>query len=208
MCKSDLKDAYFSIPLYKESQEYVQFQWEGNLYQFQCLCFGLVPAPPVFTKLLKVPMAVLRRLSILIIIYLDDMLIIGRNVEEVEMARDTSIYYHLSIAKSRISIQPKKISALPLSGNRILGSNCQFDDNDIVFANRKTRKSSTKMQGNVQHKNNIDFRIDKTSTIQAVLPACLQLRNLQQLQIQALKLKKSFQSSVTLTPLAKEELAW
>ena len=46
------------------------------------------------------------------------------------------------------------------------------------------------------------------STIQAVLPARLQIRNLQQLQIKSLKLRKSFQSVVKLTPLAKEELLW
>ena len=54
MCKIDLKDAY-SIPLDKGSQKYVRFPWQGNLYEFQCLMFGLGPAPRVFTKLLKVP---------------------------------------------------------------------------------------------------------------------------------------------------------
>ena len=45
-------------------------------------------------------------------------------------------------------------------------------------------------------------------TIQAVVPACLQIRILQQLQIQSLKLKKSFQINLKLTALAKEELLW
>ena len=46
------------------------------------------------------------------------------------------------------------------------------------------------------------------STIEAVVPARLQIRNLQQLQIQSLKLKKSFQMNVKLTALAKQELPW
>ena len=28
-----------------------------DLYQFLCLCFGLAPAPCIFTKLLKIPIA-------------------------------------------------------------------------------------------------------------------------------------------------------
>jgi len=45
-----LKDAYCSIPLDQKSKKYVRFQWEGNLYEFQCLMFGLGPAPRIFTN--------------------------------------------------------------------------------------------------------------------------------------------------------------
>ena len=54
MCKADLKDAYFSVSLHKDSRKLVWFLWSGNLYEFLCLCFGLGPAPRIFTKLLKV----------------------------------------------------------------------------------------------------------------------------------------------------------
>ena len=54
LIKIDLKDAYFGIPLDKTSKKYICFQWEGNLYEFLCLCFDLVPAPLIFAKLLKV----------------------------------------------------------------------------------------------------------------------------------------------------------
>ena len=92
MAKLDLKDAYFCVPLHKQSQKFVRFQWDGKLYGFLCLYFGLGPAARIFTKLLKVPLAVLRRLNMLIIIYIDDMLIIGRTRKEVESTRDTLIY--------------------------------------------------------------------------------------------------------------------
>ena len=51
--KIDLKDAYFSIPLHPETQKYVRFQWKWNLHHFLYLCFGLRPAPRIFTKLKK-----------------------------------------------------------------------------------------------------------------------------------------------------------
>ena len=92
MVKLDLKDAYICIPLHKESRKFVQFQWDGKLYDFLCLCFSLDPASLMFTKLLKVSLLILRRLNMMIIIYIDDMLIIGQTRKEVESTRDTLIY--------------------------------------------------------------------------------------------------------------------
>ena len=70
LSKIDLKEAYFPVPLNKNSQKFVRFQWSGNIYEFLCLCFGLEPASRIFTKLLKVPIALLRWVNIQIIIYI------------------------------------------------------------------------------------------------------------------------------------------
>ena len=82
MCKIDLKDAYFAIPLSVKSRKYVRFQWKGFLYEFFCLCFGLFPAP----------LSLLRKLNVRIIIYLDDMLLMASSLEDLLMARDTQIF--------------------------------------------------------------------------------------------------------------------
>ena len=52
MCKIDLKDAYFSVPMSTQSRKWVRFNWKGKLYEFLCLVFGLGPAPRIFTKLI------------------------------------------------------------------------------------------------------------------------------------------------------------
>ena len=83
ICKIDLKDAYFSVPLHKDSRKLVRFLWAGNLYEFLCLCFGLGPAPRIFTKLLKVPISVLRRVMTRVAIYLDDLLILGNSKRNI-----------------------------------------------------------------------------------------------------------------------------
>jgi len=87
LCKIDLKDAYFSVPLSQESQKYVRFQWKGDIYQFLCLCFGLAPAPRVFTKLMKIPVALMHRLNVRLIIFLDDILLIAATRQEALEAR-------------------------------------------------------------------------------------------------------------------------
>ena len=91
LCKIDLKDAYFLVPLCMSSRKCVRFGWLGNLYEFLCLCFGLGPAPRIFPKLLKVPIALLRRLNICLVIYLDGIVLMGRT-EEILMSRNTLIF--------------------------------------------------------------------------------------------------------------------
>ena len=87
--KLDLQGAYFCIPLSEDSRKYGRFYFQGNLYKFLFPCFGLAPGPYTFTKPLKVPLVFFRRLGNLIIIYLDDMLNIGKSVEETLVCRDT-----------------------------------------------------------------------------------------------------------------------
>ena len=92
LIKIDPEDVYFGIPLDKSSRKYIRFQWEGNLQEFLCLCFGLGPAPLIFTKLLKTPIALLRRINIKIIIFFDDMLVMAQTLKEILKAKETLIF--------------------------------------------------------------------------------------------------------------------
>lgn len=53
MATIDLKDAYLSVTIREQHRKYLCFVWNDQLYEFQCLPFGLCSAPRVFTKLLK-----------------------------------------------------------------------------------------------------------------------------------------------------------
>ena len=88
MCKIDLKDTYFAVALAKGSQKYVRFQWKGSLYKFLWLCFSLSSAPRVYTKLMKVPISLLRQFCIKIIIRH----LIGASTDEVLTTWGTIIY--------------------------------------------------------------------------------------------------------------------
>ena len=59
--KLDLKDAYLTVPIQNSQKKYLRFKWNGRIFQFKCMAFGLVPAPRIFTKLLKVFVAFLRK---------------------------------------------------------------------------------------------------------------------------------------------------
>ena len=92
LCKIGLKDAYFSVPLCMSSRKFVRFSWLGNLYELLCFRFGLGPAPRTFSKLLKLPIALLRWLNIRLVIYLDDILLMGKTLEEILMSQGTLIF--------------------------------------------------------------------------------------------------------------------
>ena len=82
MTKLDMRDAYYSIPVDKQSRHYLQSIFEGKLYQLKVLVFGLSTAPRIFTKVMKPVVAFIRAKGILIIIYLDDILLAAPTFEE------------------------------------------------------------------------------------------------------------------------------
>ena len=54
--------------------------------------FWFGPVPTIFKKLLKIPISALKRLMIRVIIYLDDLLILGKSMSELFMTRDSAIF--------------------------------------------------------------------------------------------------------------------
>ena len=70
----DLTDAYFSISVHSEDQKFLKFFWNGRMYKFVCVCFGLKSAPFLFTKVLKPVYAWFRQQNIRCSYYIDDSL--------------------------------------------------------------------------------------------------------------------------------------
>ena len=84
LAKLDLKDAYFTVSVHQEHRKFLRFVVDQVRYQFTCLPFGLSCAPWAFTKVLKPVTAFLRSLGVHLIVYIDDILIIGKSSEEVQ----------------------------------------------------------------------------------------------------------------------------
>ena len=74
MGKIDIKDAYYSVPILEEHQKFLKFMFKGKSYQFTCLPNGLSSGPHKFTKLLKEPLATLRKSKISVSAYIDDLI--------------------------------------------------------------------------------------------------------------------------------------
>lgn len=107
----DLKDGYFSSLLLKETRK------NDTIYtvrQRNSLDLG----PIVFYKLLKAPLAILRELNISIIVYLDNMLLLAKTLQEILMAKNTVIFL---LQHLRFVINLKIICDNYDSKNKILG---------------------------------------------------------------------------------------
>jgi hypothetical protein len=49
----DLRDAYLHVPVHPDYQHYLQFYFEGRVYQFKAMPFGLASAPLIFQSYIR-----------------------------------------------------------------------------------------------------------------------------------------------------------
>ena len=210
LCKVDLKDAYFSVPLHNNSRKFVRFLWLGNLYEFLCLCFGLGSAPRISSKLLQIPIAILRRINVRLIIFLDDILLMEKTLQEMSMSRDTLIFL---LQRLGFVINQKKSVLQPTRQLEFLGMQIDTTNMCLFLTKEKLEKVTQKCWELYNHPKTNILELTRligllSSTIQAVLPARIQLRYLEQQQILMLSQKKSYLSAITVNQEARTELLW
>jgi hypothetical protein len=92
--KLDLSNCFLSFPLHPAARKYFCFRFDGRLYQFTHMPFGLSTAPRVCTLLLSVVNFALAEQGITDIRYLDDFFLIGES--------SSTITQHLIMAQSVI----------------------------------------------------------------------------------------------------------
>lgn len=75
----DLKDAYFHVMIHPGSKHLLRFTWEGSVYQYKRLPFGLKSAPYIFSRMMKPVISHLQERGIRVIPYLDDWLMFHKD---------------------------------------------------------------------------------------------------------------------------------
>ena len=61
MASVDLRHAYYSVSIDENYRKYLRFFWDNKIYQYSCLPNGIGSAPRIFTKIMKVVYATLRK---------------------------------------------------------------------------------------------------------------------------------------------------
>jgi Reverse transcriptase (RNA-dependent DNA polymerase) len=84
--KLDLSNAYLSFPLHPDAAPLFTFRFEGDLYRFVNMPFGLATAPLACTQLLAVVAHSIRRRVRHLVVYLDDFLLIAESAEKMRLA--------------------------------------------------------------------------------------------------------------------------
>ena len=210
MVKIDLKDAYFTVPLSPKSRRFVRFSYLGNVYEFLCLMFGLGPAPRIFTKIMKVPISILRRLKIRLIIYMDDMLLMAQTMTEILSARDTTLFllealgFVINYEKSNL-IPAREMEFLGMMVNSTLMALFipQKKMSELLALCRKTLKLQKLSLRKIAK-----LLMKLKATDSAFSWAPLQTRHLQQILVKGMRQGLSYEDELPLTSEAFLELEW
>ena len=106
------------MPIEKDSQKCFKFLYKGQLYKFICLPNGFVHGPRKFTKLLKPPLAFLRRLKHILAGYIDDIINVGDDFSDcLKNVADTIMLLN----KLGFVVHPDKSQFLPVQEIKFLG---------------------------------------------------------------------------------------
>ena len=210
MVKLDLKDAYFTVPVWLGHQKYLSFLWKETLWEFACLPFRLASALRTFTKIMKPVVATLWNLRIPLIIYLDDLLILAdsEQIARLHLATAQSLLENLGFVinlKKSVLSPVQKIEFLSMTVDLL--TICLALSRDKVRSIRREceclRANPTTTVRQLAH-----LLGPLSSSIQAVFPVPLYYRYLQQAKIQAIRLGGHYESQLVLNQEAIEELQW
>ena len=210
MAKLDLKDAYFSISIAEKHRKFLQFYWRNQLLQFTCLPFGLSSTPYVFTKLLRPVLTFLRDKGIRCLMYLDDMLILGRTAMELN--------HNFELVKPLLTslgflVNEDKSVPYPTQELQFLGFLINSKRMTLAVTDKKIKSLISQCKTLMESPQNTIRQLARiigimTSMTPAVLPAPLRYRALQELKNTALDHHHSYFAQITLTQEAKQDLMW
>ncbi len=105
----DLKDAYFHVSILPRHRPFLRFAFEGRVYQYKVLPFGLSLSPRVFTKVAEAVLVPLREQGVRILNYLDDWLILAQSQDQLCEHRDM-VLSHLSQFGLQVNWEKSKLS--------------------------------------------------------------------------------------------------
>ena len=150
MTSVDMEQAYFHIPIHADSQKYLKFSWNGQLYKFVCLCFGLSSAPFVFTKVLKPVFTHFRQMGIRCSYYIDDSLTMNKDRAVCESNTKTVV---VTMSSLGFSINDKKSVLVPTQKIIFFGFIIDTILFKVFLTEEKLEKNHTKRNHIVQEFN-------------------------------------------------------
>lgn len=138
----DLKDAYFLIKVKECSRKFLRFLWNGKLYEFNVLPFGLNTAPYVYTKIMKPVVKLLRSCGFMSTIYLDDICLIANSYKECIHNINTTVKLLLALG---FNINEEKSKMIPRYICKYLGFIIDSKNLQISLPPEKREKIKKKL---------------------------------------------------------------
>lgn len=114
----DLRDAYFHVQINPKHRPYLRFAFQGVVYQFNVLPFGLSSAPRVFTKVLAPVVGLIHQEGINFHPYLDDCLLVAPSAQVLSHNVDLAVSL---LQRAGFLVNWKKSHPLPSQSIQFLG---------------------------------------------------------------------------------------
>ena len=211
MASLDIKDAYYSVAVAKHDRKFLRFLWKGVRYQYTCLPNGLSSCPRAFTKLLKPPLARLRKLGHIIASYIDDLFLQGKTFHQCVANVIAALRQFDELG---FIIHPGKSTLLPSQRIVLLGFVINSVDMSINLTEEK-REALHKLCTSLLGKPTVTIRAlaqtigSLIATFPGVMHGPLYYRALEGDKTLALRhCKGNFDHHMKLSPPAREELEW
>ena len=207
----DLKDAFYSIPVFGPHQKYLKFEFEGKFFKYTCMPMGYGPSMRVFTKTLKPPFSKLRENLFESSVYVDDNLLFGDSRTDCQNNINTTVHFlqHLGF-----TIHAKKSILTPVQKITYLGFILDSRNMTITLTDEKKSKIIDLCM-DVLHQPVVTIRKVATviGNLVAAFPAMpygrLFYRQLETVKICSLKSNKgNFDKLTSISEEAKNELLW
>ena len=208
LCKVDLKDAYFCIPIHHNHRKFLRFQFKGLMLQYRSLPFGLATGSRLFTKVMKPIIALLRRIGVRLVIYLDDILLLNQSQVGLQKDRDTLLWLLHNLGwlvnwKKSVLIPSQKLEFLGLTINST-EMEITLSETKVAKIKQKCLETVNKQNVSIQELSSLIGTIN--STVEAVIPASLYVRELQMFQTKSLlKTEKTIKNDRVISILQGED---
>ena len=121
--KIDIQDAFLSVWISVFFQRYFAFWFDGRMYMFKRMPFGLTTAPWIFTRLMRVVKGFLRRKGVKINSFIDDFITWSHSLERASLHLDWTLRLLRWLG---FSINIKKTSVSPTQSLQYLGVDLDF----------------------------------------------------------------------------------
>ena len=211
MASVDLQDAYYTISIDAKFRKYLRFHWQGQLWQYKALPNGLSSAPRLFTKVLKPILASLREAGHIIIGYLDDIILIGETVSQVESAVTATTQ---AFSELGFKIHPQKSVLKPTQIIQFLGFTINTIEMKILLPDEKIQNIREECEQllnqpkpTIRHVAHVIGKL--VSTFPAVQHGPLFYRNMEREKINALKCNMGhYDRCMVISKESRNELQW
>ncbi|XP_044586107.1 uncharacterized protein LOC123266143 [Cotesia glomerata] len=211
LCNLDLKDAYFLVKIGPNTRSYLRFSFKGQVYEFQCMPFGLCTSPYVFTKLLKPALNILRERGWISTAYLDDILCIGRSMTE---CRNNVTCTRKILSKLGFIVNERKSMQIPERSCKYLGFVIDSKNMTLSLPEEKKLKLR-KMIKEFLNKDSCSIR-EMAGLIGVLVAACpgipygmLYTKLLEREKLKALIInEQDFNKKMLIQACVKKELCW